>query len=124
MISFDTIVLMEIFSFLGSAFGVVTLIAGSILIIKARANTTTIESQKELINTLMIVKDEQKEQIKDLNEKHLESTKAIANLQGQLDSMKNIPLKEIAEDMKTIATTQRDIIELLKGINTHGKSTR
>lgn len=130
-----TMSILALIGYIAGALGFVATLAAAIVIVRATAAKTTIESQKELINTLLAGKEEQKEQIADLHQKHIASTAAIGNLQGQIDVLKNIPLKEISEDMKklsqnqtklaqdqkTIATetsktasTQRDIIKLLK----------
>jgi hypothetical protein len=94
-------------------FGLVSLLAGAILVFKSTTTKDTIRQQKDLIDTLLTSKEEQKGQIKDLQEKHVESTKAIAGMQGQIDALKTVPLQEIARDMKLITETQHAILALL-----------
>lgn len=130
-----TMSVLALIGYIAGALGIVATLSAAVVIVRATASKTTIDSQKELIATLLAGKEEQKDQIADLHAKHVESIKAIGNLQGQIDVLKNIPLKEISEDLKklsqnqttiakdqsTIATeasktasTQRDIIKLLK----------
>lgn len=105
----------------GSVFALVAVIVGGFVIVKSTTSRTTIQSQKELIDTLLQGKEEQKQQIAELNEKHIESSKAIAGLQGQVDVLKNVPLKEISGDLKSISNgmnslskNQEAIVTLLK----------
>lgn len=100
--------------YVAGAMGFVAFMVSAFIVAKSATKDTTINSQKELIDTLMAAKEEQKEQINDLIQKHTESTAAIANLQGQVDVLKNIPLKEISTDMREIAHTQREIVKMLK----------
>lgn len=130
-----TMSILALIGYIAGAIGVVTTLTAAVVIVRATASKTTIESQKELIATLLASKEEQKDQIADLHAKHVESVKMIGNLQGQIDVLKNVPLKEISEDMKKLsqnqtkiandqktiasetqktASTQRDIIKLLK----------
>ncbi len=127
--------ILALIGYIAGALGFVATLAAAVVIVRATASKTTIESQKELIATLLAGKEEQKDQIQDLHQKHITSIAAIGNLQGQLDVLKNIPLREISEDLKKLsenqtliandqkiiatetgktATTQRDIIKLLK----------
>lgn len=124
-------VTMSVLSLIGYIAGVIGFLAtlvSAYLVTRSTATKTTIQSQKDLIETLVQSKDQAHEQIEDLHKKHIESTRAISNLQGQIDVLKNIPLKDISADLKTIASdqkviatetkqtaqTQRDIIKILK----------
>lgn len=113
-----------VIGYISGAMGFVAVITAAVIVAKSTTKNTTISSQKELIDTLMIGKEEQKEQIADLINKHAESTAAIANLQGQVDVLKNIPLKEISSDLRHITNTQRDIVKLLKEYSSNGKAKR
>lgn len=115
---------MEVLALIGyiaGAFGLVAVVASALVVTRSATSKQTIDSQKDLIDTLIKGKDEQKAQISDLMGKHIESTKAIAGLQGQVDVLKNIPLKEISGDLKSISagmnslsTSQKEIVQLLK----------
>lgn len=117
--------LMDIGFYLSVAGGVlalVAIVAAAIVVVRSTTSKETVSNQKALIETLKAAKDEQKEQIADLQAKHVESTKAIAGLQGQVDVLKNIPLKEISGDLKSISggmnslsRNQERIVNILTG---------
>jgi len=67
----------------------------------------TIQSQKELIETLTA-------QVKELRNLHISNEKDIAELRGQVSVYKELPLKELAESMDSIAKTQDKILTQLK----------
>lgn len=119
---------MSILSLVGYIAGVVGFIAtivAAYLVTRSTTTKVTIESQKELIATLMAGKDEQKDQIAELHDKHAQSVQAIGNLQGQIDVLKNIPLKEIAADLHQISKDQKSIAEQTTKIATEtGKTAR
>ncbi len=72
-------------------------------------------------NTLLKEQNEElKADNKQWQEKHSDNVAAIAKLQGQIDTLKNVPLKqinnsinEIAKTNKAIVETQKQIVELL-----------
>jgi len=111
--------------FLSLAGGILALsaiVAAAVVVIRSTTSKETVQNQKALIETLKAAKDEQKEQIADLQQKHVDSSKAIAGLQGQVDVLKNIPLKEISSDLKSISggmnslsKNQERIVSLLQG---------
>lgn len=68
---------------------------------------TTIQSQKELIDTLTV-------QVSELRTLHIENEKAIAKLTGQLEVYKEIPLKTIAKSLEKLAVAQDKILKQLK----------
>ena len=68
----------------------------------------TIQSQKELIETLTA-------QVAELRTAHIENEKAIAKLSGQLEVYKEIPLKVIAESLEKLVDGQESILKSLKG---------
>lgn len=117
---------MSILAFIGyiaGAVGFVATIVAAYLITRSTTTKVTIESQKELINTLLAGKDEQKDQIAELHNKHAESVKAIGNLQGQIDVLKNIPLKEIAADLHQLSKDQKTIAQETTKIATESGKT-
>ena len=67
----------------------------------------TINSQKELIETLTA-------QVTELRTLHIENEKAIAQLTGEINVYKELPLKELAKSMQTIVATQEKILKELK----------
>lgn len=114
---------MDILFFLSLAGGVLALAAivtAAVVVIRSTTSKETVSNQKELIATLQAGKQEQKDQIADLQNKHIESMKAISGLQGQVDVLKNIPLKEISSDLKSISggmnslsVNQEKIVQML-----------
>ena len=113
--------ILSLIGYIAGLIGFIAVVAAAIVVVRSSASKQTIDSQKDLIDTLIKGKEEQKEQIADLNGKHIESTRAIASLQGQVDILKNIPLKEISSDMKSIAggmqelsKNQGEIVKMLK----------
>jgi hypothetical protein len=67
----------------------------------------TIQSQKELIETLTT-------QVAELRTLHIENEKAISELKGQVSVYKELPLGMIAESIENILITQKQILTLLK----------
>lgn len=113
------LVTMSVFDVVGciaGSIGFIATIAASVVVTKSAATKQTILTQKELIDTLVKNKDEQKDQIADLQMKHIESVRALSALQGQVDVLKNIPLKEISTDMKSIAGQMETLSKNQAGI--------
>jgi hypothetical protein len=125
-----TMSILSLIGYIAGAFGLIAVVAAALVVTRSATSKQTIDSQKDLIDTLIKGKDEQKEQIADLLGKHIESTKAIAGLQGQVDVLKNIPLKEISGDlasisegMQSLSKNQGEIVVLLKANGFKPKST-
>lgn len=76
-------------------------------LLKTGTTKATIQSQKELIETLTI-------QVNELRNLHIENEKAISELQGQVSVYKEIPLNQLSASMAEIAKAQKDILRLLK----------
>jgi len=125
---------MDIGFYLSVAGGVIALaaiLAAAIVVVRSTTSKETVSNQKALIETLKSAKDEAKEQILDLQQKHIDSSKAIAGLQGQVDVLKNIPLKEISSDLKSIAggmnslsQNQEKIVQMFaSGASSHTEKT-
>ena len=90
--------------------GIVVLGGAFALIYAVFKNTTvkaTIQSQKELIDTLTA-------QVSELRQLHIANEKSIAELKGQVSVYKELPLKELADSMESITKTQNKILEQLK----------
>jgi protein subunit release factor B len=96
--------------FISIAISSVFLIVSSFLAIKSQIPKQTIQNQKELIETYekrLKALEDQSEQDK---KQHIENVKAIADLQGQLKVYKEIPLQEIANSMKELSATNKQIL--------------
>lgn len=99
--------------FISIAISSVFLIVSSILAIRSQLPKQTIQNQKELIETYekrLKALEDQSEQDK---KQHIENVKAIADLQGQIKVYKEIPLQQIADSMKELANTNKQILARL-----------
>lgn len=87
---------------------VITSVVGIIFaLLKTGTTKATIQSQKELIETLTT-------QVNELRNLHIENEKAISELQGQVSVYKELPLNQLSISMTEIAKAQKDILRLLK----------
>ncbi len=83
-------------------------IAGVVLAIFKNGTTkATIASQKELIDTLTV-------QVNQLRTLHIDNEKAISELRGQVSVYKELPLSELSNSMRQLATAQSEILKLIK----------
>lgn len=100
--------------FISIAISSVFLIVSSVLAIRSQIPKQTIQNQKELIETyekrLKALEDEEKANKK----QHIENVKAIAELQGQINVYKELPLQSLADSMKEISATQHLILSALQ----------
>lgn len=100
--------------FISIAISSVFLIVSSFLAIKSQIPKQTIQNQKELIETYekrLKALEDQSEQDK---KQHIENVKAIAELQGQINVYKELPLQQMADSMREIAQTNKKILTLIK----------
>ena len=87
---------------------VISGIAGVIFaIFKDGTTKATIQSQKDLIDTLST-------QVTQLRTLHIENEKAIAELKGQVSVYKELPLSELSNSMRELAKAQSEILKLIK----------
>ena len=91
-------------------------IAIAVLYIKARTPKQTIEQQTVLIGTLKDRVSVLEDETKLCNENHIKNITRIKELEGRVDELRNIPLKQIAKDQKALLETQKEILELIKEI--------
>ncbi|NDC95744.1 hypothetical protein EB077_10605, partial [bacterium] len=100
--------------FVTIAISSIFLIISSALAIVSRLPKQTIENQKALIETyekrLKALEDQKEEDRK----QHIENVKAIAELQGQINVYKELPLQQMADSMREIADTNKKILTLIK----------
>lgn len=109
-----------VIGYIAGAFGVVATLGSMYVVWRGSAGRATYEAQRELISTLITAKEEQAAQITELSNKHDDSVKAISQMQGQIEVLRNIPLKEISKDLAEVAATQKAILEIL----TNGSARR
>lgn len=99
--------------YLAGGFGVVSTLGSMYVVWRGSAGKATYEAQRELISTLIMAKEEQAARITELSNKHDDSVKAISQMQGQIEVLRNIPLKEISKDLAEVAASQKAILEIL-----------
>lgn len=98
-----------------SVTGYVAGVVGAVLILASKTKTDNLNDLKERVEIL-----EKEREFARLQ--HLENQKAISNLEGQLASYKEIPLKSIARSLETISQTTEEtgkgnarILQVLEG---------
>ena len=106
--------ILPIIGYIAGIFGLIAVVVAGYIVARSTATKTTIDNQKELITTLLQGKDELKDEVRILQEKDREKGTAISTLQGQVEILRNIPLKDISTDMKSISDTQLEILKILK----------
>lgn len=77
------------------------------VLFKSSTTKATIQSQKDLIDTLNT-------QVSQLRTLHTENEKAISELKGQVSVYKELPLSELAASMRDMAKVQAQMLELLR----------
>jgi len=105
---------MELLGIVTTTVGGITTIIGSVLVLKSKTLTATVEEQKNLITTLQAGKAEQKDQINKLTDDHTKHTGEIAELRGQVSVLKDVPLQNIASELSTIRTVGEETLNLMK----------
>lgn len=95
---------MDILTIIGYALGV----GGAVLILTSKVKSDNLADLKERVAILEKEREEAKAQ-------HLENQKAIANLEGQLATYKEIPLKEIASTLTSLEASNQNIYDTLRG---------
>ncbi len=99
------------FNLFVSISGYISLISGAILILASKVKTNNLNDLKERVEIL----EKEREYAQ---AKHLENQKAISNLEGQLQTYKEIPLKSIAlslEALPKIVESNDQILSTLHG---------
>lgn len=88
--------------------GYISLVISAILILTSRVKTANISDLKERVEIL-------EKELKYAHDQHNDNQKAIANLEGQLTTYKEIPLKSIANSLDKLSYSNSQILETLKG---------
>lgn len=87
--------------------GYIGYVVGAVIILSSKTKSDNI---KDLMQRVEIL---EKERV-DAREQHLENQKAISNLEGQLASYKEIPLRSIADSLQGITASNREILHVLQ----------
>lgn len=83
------------------------LVAGSAMILLSKVKTDNLNDLKERVEILEKEREEARRQ-------HIDNQKAIANLEGQLATYKEIPLKSIAESLDELSKNNGKILDRLE----------
>lgn len=83
------------------------LVAGSAMILLSKVKTDNLNDLKERVEILEKEREEARRQ-------HIDNQKAIANLEGQLATYKEIPLKSIAESLDELSKSNGKILDRLE----------
>lgn len=83
------------------------LVAGSVLILMSKVKTSNLNDLKERVSILEQEREEARRQ-------HIENQKAISNLEGQLATYKEIPLKSIAKSLNELSKSNKLILNRLE----------
>lgn len=100
---------MDIFSIIGF----ISLVLGAILSVISRIPGQTIKNQKTLIDTYEKRIKALEDQSSEDHKQYIENIKAIAELQGQINVYKELPLQQMADYMKDISATNKKILEII-----------
>ena len=90
-----------------NALTVVVLVVASVFATRSKIKRDNYNDLKERVDILEREREESRMQ-------HQESVKAIANLEGQLKTYKEIPLKQIADTLTELSTSNSQILMTLK----------
>ena len=83
------------------------LVAGSAMILLSKVKTDNLNDLKERVEILEKEREEARQQ-------HIDNQKAIANLEGQLATYKEIPLKSIAKSLDELSKSNGKILSRLE----------
>lgn len=81
---------------------VVTLVAAALILTRSKVRKDNYNDLKERVDILEKEREEARKQ-------HLENQRAIASLEGQLKTYKEIPLKQIADSLAKLADSNAQI---------------
>lgn len=82
-------------------------VVGAVLTLMSKVKNDNLSDLKERVGIL------EKER-EDARQLHLENQKAIANLDGQLKTYKQIPLKKIADSLDSLSQSNAQILSVLE----------
>lgn len=113
--------------------GYISLVFGAVFVLMSKVKTDNLNDLKQRVDILekelqftRVERDKEKEtyrkylneEIKTRQEMHLQNQKSISNLEGQLATYKEIPLKSIASSLQALSNlldSNNQILETLKG---------
>lgn len=95
------------FSLFRDIVGFGALVAGAVLILMSKVKTNNLNDLRDRVAILEQEREEARRQ-------HLENQKAISNLEGQLATYKEIPLKSIAKSLDELSINNGKILDTLQ----------
>lgn len=90
-----------------SIIGYLVGVAGAITVVFSKVKTDNLNDLKERVEILEKEREEARKQ-------HIENQKAISNLEGQLATYKEIPLKSIAKSLDELSKSNNLILNRLE----------
>lgn len=125
---------MDLRNNLNAYLNVLSLVALAVVgfyVVRSKVKNENIKDLKDRVAILEEQRKENRELIErerdESRKQHLENQKAIANLEGQLATYKDIPLKSIAQSLETLpklVSSNEEILETLKGSAKIAKSAQ
>lgn len=99
---------LAIIGYIAGAFGLVATLAAAFIVFRSTISKTTISTLQDSNKALM-------ERVEILEKSDKQKTKVISELQKEVDTFKNIPLKNLAITQAAIMDIQKEILEIIKG---------
>ncbi len=96
----------EYFTVARDVAGYLALVVGAVLVLRSRVKTENLKDLKERVEILEKEREYARTQ-------HIENQKAIANLEGQLATYREIPLKSIAHSLDELSISNGRILKVL-----------
>ena len=97
----------EYFTVARDVAGYLALVVGAVLVLRSRVKTENLKDLKERVEILEKEREYARTQ-------HIENQKAFANLEGQLATYREIPLKSIAHSLNELSIRNGRILKVLE----------
>lgn len=98
---------MQHFNLYLNILGIISLVGGAYLVLMSKIKTDNLNDLKERVEILEKEREFARQQ-------HIENQKAISNLEGQLATYKEIPLKSIAKSLDELSKSNGKILSRLE----------
>lgn len=98
---------MQHFNLYLNILGIISLVGGAYLVLMSKIKTDNLNDLKERVAILEKEREFARQQ-------HIENQKAISNLEGQLSTYKEIPLKSIAKSLDELSKSNGKILSRLE----------
>lgn len=98
---------MQHFNLYLNILGIISLVGGAYLVLMSKIKTDNLNDLKERVEILEKEREFARQQ-------HIENQKALSNLEGQLSTYKEIPLKSIAKSLDELSKSNGKILSRLE----------